>query len=38
MRRSVKVTRGGQRVFAQKSRPSFGSVRHDFIMRGGGYL
>lgn len=38
MRKSIRMTRAGRRVFAKKSGPTYGSIRHDFIMRGGGYL
>lgn len=34
----VHMTRNSRRVFAQKSRPTMSSLRHQFIMRGGGYL
>lgn len=38
MRRPVHMTRAGRRVFAKKARPSASTIRHDYILRGGGYL
>lgn len=38
MRKKVHMTRAGRRVFAQKAAPSMSSLRHQFILRGGGYL
>ena len=37
-RKVVHMTRGGRRVFAQKSRPSMVNLRQSFVPRGGGYL
>lgn len=34
----IPVTRAGNRVFAQKARVSRMSMRHAFLLRGGGYL
>lgn len=38
MRKALRMTRGGRRVFAKKARPSVSSFRREFILRGGGYL
>lgn len=38
MRKAVHMTRGGQRTFAKKARPSAASLRQQFMLRGGGYL
>lgn len=38
MRKKIFMSRQGRRVFAQKTRPSISSLRHEFTLRGGGYL
>lgn len=38
MRKRVNMTRAARRVFAQKAQPSYNTLRHQFVMRGGGYL
>ena len=34
----VRPTRAGNRVFARKAQESRASLRHQFLLRGGGYL
>lgn len=34
----VHNSRNGRRVFAMKARPSYSSLRKEFLLRGGGYL
>lgn len=34
----IRSTRAGRRVFAQKAQQSASSIRHQFMLRGGGYL
>lgn len=38
MRKAVRMSRAGRRVFAQKAKPSTNSLRQQFNLRGGGYL
>lgn len=34
----IRSTRGSRRTFAKKSKTSISELRHQFMMRGGGYL